>query len=317
MIVDVAIPTALDGERVDRIVALLTECTRSTASAWIRDGRVSVDDHVVTSRSRPLSAGSRIRVEMPDPSDDRPRPDPTVTFEVVHADDQVVVVDKPPGLVVHPGSGHPEGTLVNGLLARFPELAEVGQVERPGIVHRLDRGTSGLLVVARTPHAYTSLVADLAAHKVERRYDAVVIGRPEPARGVIDAPVGRSARHPTRMAVTAAGRMARTHYEVRTTFEVPLEVSRVECRLETGRTHQIRVHLAAISHPVLGDATYGGARPELAMDRPFLHAHTLGFIHPGTGERVAFSAPLAADLAAVLARLEGPASPQHRDRDDP
>jgi 23S rRNA pseudouridine1911/1915/1917 synthase len=219
---------------------------------------------------------------------------------VVHADADVVVVDKPAGLVIHPGSGVDRGTLVNGLLHRFPEIASVGDPARPGIVHRLDRGTTGLLVVARTPAAYEALVAQLSAREVERQYAALVWGVPDSPAGLVDAPIGRSARDATKMAVTADGREARTRYEVRRTFTGPAPTALLSCRLETGRTHQIRVHLAAIGHAVVGDATYGGRRPAIPLDRPFLHAERLSFDHPVTGERMTFESPLPADLRAVL-----------------
>jgi len=205
--------------------------------------------------------------------------------------------------VVHPGAGHPDGTLVNGLLARYPELAGVGDAARPGIVHRLDRDTSGLLAVARTPRAYDDLVHQLAARTVERRYVALVWGRLASPRGVIDAPIGRSESRRTRMAVRETGKPARTEYDVRTVYERPL-VSLLDLKLETGRTHQIRVHLNAIGHPVVGDATYGGARDSLPLARPFLHAASLAFDHPVTGERLQFDDPLPAELQAVLAGLE-------------
>ena len=198
-------------------------------------------------------------------------PIPTVPIVVVYEDDDLVVVDKPAGLVVHPGAGHRDGTLVNGLLARY-DLAAVGEPARPGIVHRLDRETSGLLVVARTPAAYDGLVRALAAHEVERRYDAVVVGAPESTHGTVDAPIGRSVRNPTRMAVRTGGREARTHYEVVDRYD---DTARLAVSLETGRTHQIRVHLAAIGHPVLGDPVYGRTDPRIA--RPFLHAAELAF----------------------------------------
>jgi 23S rRNA pseudouridine1911/1915/1917 synthase len=222
---------------------------------------------------------------------------------VVHVDDRLAVIDKPAGLVVHPGAGIAQGTLVNGVLARFPEVAGVGDPTRPGIVHRLDRGTSGLLVVARTPAAYVSLVAQLRARSVEREYLALVWGHLEAAAGLIDAPVGRSGADRTRMTVSARGRDARTRYRVRHSFTRPVDASLLECKLETGRTHQIRVHLAAIGHPVVGDVRYRGARPALSLARPFLHAFRLVFGHPSTGASVAYEAPLASDLAAVMAEL--------------
>jgi 23S rRNA pseudouridine1911/1915/1917 synthase len=205
-------------------------------------------------------------------------------------------------VVVHPGAGHPDHTLVNGLLARYPEIATVGDADRPGIVHRLDRDTSGLLVVARSTQAYDALVRMLADHDVDRRYLALVWGRPESARGVVDAPIGRSLHRRTRMAVREGGRTARTAYTVVESF-ADAGVSLLECTLETGRTHQIRVHLQAIGHPVVGDATYGGARAPLDPGRPFLHAAALGFAHPVSGERIELVEPLPPDLDGVLGRL--------------
>ena len=222
---------------------------------------------------------------------------------VVYEDADLVVVDKPAGLVVHPGAGREGGTLVNGLLARYPEIAGVGQPDRPGIVHRLDKGTSGLLLVARSPRAYDALVAMLSARTVDRRYRALVWGIPESPTGLVDAPVGRSSRDRTRMAVTVAGRDARTRYEVVRSYHEPVEVTELDCKLETGRTHQIRVHLRSIGHPVVGDARYGGDRQSLPVGRPFLHACRLGLDHPVTGEPLTFTSPLPGDLAAVLARL--------------
>jgi 23S rRNA pseudouridine1911/1915/1917 synthase len=299
------VPAALEGERLDRVVALLTGLPRARSAELVADGGASLDGRPATARAERVVAGSTLEVEVPDeePADEAVRPDPSVEVPLVHVDDTVLVVDKPPELVVHPGAGHRDGTLAAGLLARFPELAEVGGPDRPGIVHRLDRGTSGLLVVARTPAAYDDLVAQLAARSVERRYVALVLGVPEPRAGVVDAAIGRSPRDPTRMAVTATGRPARTHYRVEAVSDEPVPTARLSCRLETGRTHQVRVHLAAIGHPVVGDARYGGDRPSLPAPRPFLHAARLGFRHPATGEAVAFESPLPADLEEVLAGL--------------
>ena len=230
--------------------------------------------------------------------------DATVEFTVVHADDDVIVIDKPAGLVVHPGAGNPDGTLVNGLLARFPEIVDVGDDPvRPGIVHRLDAGSSGLLVVARTDAAREALIEQFAEHHAERTYIALVWGHPAAPHGVIDAPVGRSKRDPLRMAVVADGRWARTEYQVLERFDRPAELALLECRLETGRTHQIRVHLSSIGHPLVGDPVYGQRKPRLQMERPFLHAAKLAFVHPGRGERVEFASPLPADLQARLDTL--------------
>jgi 23S rRNA pseudouridine1911/1915/1917 synthase len=298
------VPESLAGERVDRAVALLTGWTRSEVQELVAAGSVLVDGARVP-KSRKLEAGSVIDLlDEPRVATGLPAPDPAIDVVVRYEDADLVVVAKSAGLVVHPGAGHADGTLVNGLLARYPELADVGDPTRPGIVHRLDRDTSGLLVVARTSAAYEGLVDMLAEHDVERRYDALVWGVPDAPRGVIDAPIGRSMRRPTRMAVREGGRVARTAYEVVSTFPDP-GVARMECRLETGRTHQIRVHLQAIGHPVVGDAAYGGARPAISLDRPFLHAGGLAFAHPVTGEAVAVEEPLAPELAALLDQLAG------------
>jgi 23S rRNA pseudouridine1911/1915/1917 synthase len=312
------VPALVDGMRIDRVVAMLTGAARSEVATLVAAGAVILDGRVVTQRSALVAAGSRLSVRRSDPRADRPRADDSVPFAVVFEDDDVVVVDKPAGLVVHPGSGRREGTLVHGLLARFPDLealalAGVCEPDRPGIVHRLDKGTSGLLVVARTEPAYRSLVEQLAAHTVDRRYVALVHGHVDDERGVIDAPIGRSNRTPTRMAVTAAGREARTAYRVLARVSVPAVATVLSVSLETGRTHQIRVHLNAIGHPVVGDTTYAPRRgfSGLPAGRVFLHAYGLSFTHPTTGERRSFRAALPADLAAVcpqvpdLAGLDG------------
>ena len=299
--VEESVPAAFDGDRIDRFVAAVTGRSRAAAKRLITDGRVTVDGRPAGAASGRLETGAVVAVSLPPAEDDRPEADPAVAFSVVHEDADVVVVDKPAGLVVHPGAGQREHTLVNGLLHRHPEIATVGEPHRPGIVHRLDRGTSGVLVVARSDRAYHSLVEQLAAHEPERVYIALAWGQPERDRGTIDAPIGRSSRHPTRMTVTPDGRPATTHYEVVQRFADPVPTSLLECRLETGRTHQIRVHLRAIGHPVVGDRDYDGGRPGLDPGRPFLHAKLLRFRHPASGEPVEASAPLPPDLVGTLA----------------
>ena len=294
------VPASLAGERVDRAVALLTGWSRAEVTALIDAGAVRIADGPVA-KSRRLTEGEEITVEGEPEGDVPPAPEP-VDFPVLHEDSDVVVLVKPAGLVVHPGAGHKDGTLAGGLLHRWPEIAAVGDPMRPGIVHRLDRDTSGLMVVARSAPAYEGLVAALAAREVERRYLALAWGRFDARRGTIDAPIGRSATRRTRMAVREAGREARTGYEVLTQYEHPV-CALVECRLETGRTHQIRVHLAAIGHPVVGDGTYGGDRHPLRPGRPFLHAHALAFAHPVTGERLEFTDPLPPELAQLREEL--------------
>jgi 23S rRNA pseudouridine1911/1915/1917 synthase len=297
------IPAALAGERLDRVVALVADVSRSTAVAVIEAGGVRLNGKVAGEGKVRLTEGVEVSIDpaaIPHPA--LPQPDPEVEFDVLHADDSVIVVDKPPGLVVHPGAGNPAGTLVNGLLHRFPDVAAVGEPERPGIVHRLDAGSSGLLVVARTDPAASSLIGQFAARTAGRRYDAVVWGHPEAAHGIVDAPIGRDPADPVRMAVVVDGRPARTEYEVTDRFGVPAELARLWCRLHTGRTHQIRVHLAALGHPLVGDTTYGAGRTTLDLDRPFLHAAELSFDHPETGARLTFTSPLPPDLAEFLRR---------------
>jgi 23S rRNA pseudouridine1911/1915/1917 synthase len=312
-VVDVDVPAGLDGERVDRALALLGGVTRRVASELVAAGSVRVDDAVVTTRSRVLRRGQRLRAELRTAEPPRAAPDPGVELVVVHEDRDLLVVDKPAGLVVHHGAGHRGGTLVDGLLARFPDLADLpaaagGDPERPGIVHRLDKGTSGLLVVARSARAYESLTRQLRDRTMTREYVALVRGIVEADAGLIDAPIGRSTRTPTRMAVTQRGREARTSYRVLRRSEVPVPLTLVTARLGTGRTHQVRVHFASIGHAVVGDDRYGQtpARPEglrdaLVPGRLFLHARHLELEHPDGGVR-RWDSPLPLDLRTVLAR---------------
>jgi 23S rRNA pseudouridine1911/1915/1917 synthase len=298
---NVVIPDALAGERVDKVVALLTGLTRSDVARLIESGGVRIGGAVVSTRSRRVAADDALEVDVPEPTAPALAGDEAVPFDVVAADDDVVVVDKPAGVVVHPGSGVRAATLVHGLLARFPDFGthEWADPARPGIVHRLDKETSGLLVVARTPAAYAALRSQLDARTVDRRYLALTVGALENEAGTIDAPVGRSTRDRTKMAVVADGREARTRYTVVERFD---GATLVECKLDTGRTHQIRVHLAAIGHAVAGDARYRGAKLA-GLRRPFLHAHALGFVHPSSGDAVEFSSPLPPDLESALAAL--------------
>jgi 23S rRNA pseudouridine1911/1915/1917 synthase len=294
----IAVPETLAGERVDSAVALITGWSRADVQALLARDAIVVDGRPV-GKSHRLVAGTVIELLEEPAVSALPVGEMGVPVDVRYADDDVIVVAKPIGLVVHSGAGHPDGTLVNGLLARYPEIATVGDELRPGIVHRLDRDTSGLLVVARSERAYDSLVEQISARTVERRYVALVWGSLSSPRGVIDAPIGRSTSRRTRMAVRESGKAARTEYEVRVAYDDPV-CALLDCRLETGRTHQIRVHLSAIGHPVVGDGTYGGAREAIALDRPFLHAAVLAFDQPATGERLTFEDPLPADLTRVL-----------------
>lgn len=296
------LPAALDGERIDRVISLLADISRRQAVELLADGRATVNGERPDKPSSRVAAGDEVVIDVP-ATDSSLQPDPTVAFDIVHVDDQVIVVDKPPDLVVHPGAGVVDATLVNGLLHHHPELAEVGEPDRPGIVHRLDRGTSGLLMVARTELAYHHLVAQLAERTVHRRYLALAEGLVESDEGLIDAPLGRSpgrSGRSMRRAVVADGRPARTRYRVEQRL-TGAELTLLSCRLETGRTHQIRIHLAAIGHPVVGDVQYGAKAA--GMGRPFLHATELAFVHPTSGETLRFQSDLPDDLTAALERL--------------
>lgn len=304
MTAQLEIPARLDGERVDRVVSMVTGLSRARSAELVGLGSVKLSERVVVTRAERVVEGQLLVVSwQADPEAAAIVGDPTVQFSVVHTDDDVIVIDKPTGLVVHPGAGVPTGTLVHGLLARFPELVDVGEAHRPGIVHRLDKGTSGLMVVARNQHAYEALVGQLSDHSVERRYKALVWGRVASAGGLIDAPLGRSPRDPLRRGVVTNGRPARTQYRVDQLFWDPVEASLLTCNLETGRTHQIRVHLKVIGHAVIGDAVYGGRRAASMMARPWLHAEALTFAHPRSGQDLAFTSPIPADLQVVLDRF--------------
>jgi 23S rRNA pseudouridine1911/1915/1917 synthase len=303
------VPALLAGVRVDRGVAMVADVSRGIAAQLIAAGRVLVDGTPVTLGRVVLREGATLTIVMPAAGDGRVAAEPGVDFEVVYADEEVAVVDKPAGLVVHPGAGHTEGTLVGGLLARFPDLATlvaagVCPPDRPGIVHRLDKGTSGLLAVARSENAYRALVDQLATRTMERRYLALVTGAVADERGEVEAPIGRSNRTPTKMAVTAAGKPARTAYTVRERWEGERPMTLLELTLQSGRTHQIRVHMAAIGHPVVGDARYGLPDKRLGSGRFFLHAFRLAFTHPSTGARAEFTSALPHDLQAFLDALQ-------------
>lgn len=299
-VVTESVPDALAGQRIDRVVAFVADVSRSDAADLLSAGAVTVNDRAPAKPSERVALDDVVVVTV-ERSDGQLVADPSVDVPVVYCDDHVIVVDKPAGLVVHPGAGTLNGTMAHGLLAAFPDLRGIGPDVRPGIVHRLDKGTSGLLVVARTEEALEGLKQQLVVRSMLRQYVTLVHGRMGSSEGVIDAPLGRSPRDPTRHAVVLSGRDARTRYEVIDRFDEP-EVTHLRCRLETGRTHQIRVHLEAIDHPVIGDDRYGGMQPSLGLDRPFLHAETLGFVHPATDEWMEFESPLPADLDAVLAR---------------
>lgn len=306
MKVEEEVPVALAGERLDRVVSIIADVSRAEATRLIESGGVGVDGEACGRGKLRLRQGQLVEVDLAMlPVEEPPAADATVVLDVVHEDADIIVLNKSAGVVVHPAPGHEGGTLVNGLLARYPEIAPVGEPNRPGIVHRLDAGTTGLMVVARTQRAYESLVESLAGHEVGRRYFALVWGRLESASLVIDAPIGRDSRDPLRMAVVNDGKWARTHVEVEAEFTEPHEVSILRCSLETGRTHQIRVHLAAIGHPVVGDTVYGAGRRSLDARRPMLHAAELSLDHPSSGERLTWAVPMPADMEGLIAGLAG------------
>lgn len=288
------------GGRLDQVLAAWLGEARSRSQQRIAAGEVTVGG-VITAKSHRVKAGERVTVAEPIPA--KPAEEPP-TVPVRFRDDHLVVVAKPAGLVVHAGAGAHEATLVDALRLQGVQLAASQDAARPGIVHRLDKGTSGLLVVASTEAARAGLISTFQRHDVERVYCALVEGVPDPARATIDAPIARSRTNRTRFAVDAEGRRAVSHYDVVVDHGRAAEVT---VRLETGRTHQVRVHLAAVGHPVLADTAYGasplGAR--LGLDHPALHASRLAFDHPVTGERIAVDEPLPADLAAARAGLAG------------
>jgi 23S rRNA pseudouridine1911/1915/1917 synthase len=291
-------------QRLDRRVAAEADVSRAVAHELVVDGAVEVDGRIETRPSVRVADDAMVVVDHEPPAPVGVVADADVAFAVVHTDDHLFVIDKPAGLVVHPGAGSgDEPTLVHGLLALDPAIGGVGpDPDRPGIVHRLDRGTSGLMLVARTEEAHAALSAAIAAHDVERSYRTLVVGTVPEATGRIEAPIGRDPKRPVLQAVTPDGRAAATDYVVDERYAEPEPVSLLTVRLETGRTHQIRVHLAAIEHPVVGDRAYG-SRSHLPLDRPFLHSARVAFTHPVTGEELAFTSDLPEDLQAVLGLL--------------
>lgn len=291
------VPGHLDGERLDKVLAEHFAIARSGARDLVDQG-VLVDGASASPSDR-VTHGQQVQSPPPRTADELV-PE-SVVFEVLFEDDHAIVVDKPAGIVVHPGAGNRKGTLAAGLIHRYPELQKVGPPDRAGLVHRLDKDTSGALLVGRTPESYQSLVCALRHREVERVYLTLVEGDMPAATGTIEAPIGGDPTRPTRRAVVHGGKPARTHYQVLEQVAGG-RFSLLEVRLETGRTHQIRVHLAAISRPVLGDRTYGTGRS--GAPRIFLHAARLGFDHPETGERVTVSSPLPDDLAGVLQRMQ-------------
>ena len=289
------VPDAAAGERLDRYLAGLAEIgSRTLAERLLAAGDVRVDG-AVRQKSHRLAGGEEVEFEPP-ARDDAPLVAEEMQLRIAYDDEHLLVVDKPAGLVVHPAPGHATGTLVHGLLAHD---AAGGHEERPGIVHRLDRDTSGLMVVARSEDAHSRLQSLVRRRELERRYLALVVGRPRSRTGRIEAPIGRDRRDPMRHSLdTDTPREAVTHFEL---VELLPRHALLDVRLETGRTHQIRVHLAAVDLPVAGDLVYGRPR-ELGLERQFLHAARITFAHPFTGERVEVESELPPDLRAALER---------------
>ena len=303
---DVVIPGALDGVRIDRALSILTGLSRSEASSIIDSGTVQLDGKLVVKASVSLNASQHLTAMLPAPDSGEVAADPLVPVEIVLEDPDFIIVNKAPNQVVHPGAGQREGTLVAGVLARYPEIMELARIGlcdpiRPGVVHRLDKGTSGVLAFARTPEGFASLSEQLADRSMERIYIGMVEGHVAEERGVVDAPIGRSSRTPTMMSVRSDGRPARTHYEVLARIEKPHAMSLLRLQLDTGRTHQIRVHLSTIGHPIVNDARYGHRRERrLEEDRFFLHSQSLAFAHPRTGEWLTTKVALPTDIGSLV-----------------
>ncbi|HXV93873.1 MAG TPA: RluA family pseudouridine synthase [Pseudonocardia sp.] len=296
------VPDGLDGMRVDAGLSRLLGLSRARVAALAEDGRVALDGRTAGKSDR-LVAGSWLELELPEPAAPAPvaAPEEAVAgLVVLHADDEIIVVDKPVGVAAHPSPGWTGPTVLGGLAALGHRVATSGAAERQGIVHRLDVGTTGVMAVARSEHAYSVLKRAFKERTVDKRYHAVAQGHLDPSSGTVDAPIDRHPRHDYKFAVVSGGRPSVTHYD---TVEAFRAASLLDIRLETGRTHQIRVHLAAMRHPLVGDLTYG-ADPVLArrlgLNRQWLHARSLGFAHPADGRRVEFTSPYPADLDRAL-----------------
>lgn len=296
---DEIILTAENGisDRIDKYISENTELSRSYAAKLASDGLISVNG-VSADKKYKLKGGERIVIEVPEPESLEAVPQ-NIPLDIVYEDDYIIVVNKPQGMVVHPAPGNPDGTLVNGLLYHC-SLSGINGVIRPGIVHRIDKDTSGLLVVAKTNAAHESLAEQLKERKALRRYYCIVNGNIREDEGVIDKPIGRHPIDRKRMAVVAGGREAVTHYKVLERFK---GYSLVECRLETGRTHQIRVHMAYIGHSIVGDPVYGIKKERFKTDGQLLHAKTIGFVHPVTGELMEFDSELPEYFTKILNKL--------------
>ena len=289
------------GQRADSLLARRLEgLTRSAAARLLEEGRV-------TDRGRPAAKNLRVQpgqvleVQLPEPEEPEARPQ-NIPLDVVYEDQDVIVVNKPTGMVVHPAPGHPDGTLVNALLYHCGEsLSGIGGQKRPGIVHRIDRDTSGLIIAAKNDAAHLGLAAQLADHTLARTYECLAVGNFREDSGTVDAPIGRHPVDRKRMAVVPGGRRAVTHWTVLARYP---GYTHVQCRLETGRTHQIRVHMAYLGHPILGDTVYGAKKPVPGLTGQCLHAVGLQFIHPRTKELVSLSCPLPGEFTAALRKID-------------
>ena len=294
---EVRIEVSVVGQRLDKAVAELTFLSRSLANEQIKDGRILVNGQVKKAKYA-VKEGDVISYELPEPEVVEYVPE-DIPLEIVYQDEDVAVVNKPQGMVVHPSAGHTSGTLVNALMYHIKDLSGINGVLRPGIVHRIDKDTSGLLMIAKNDQAHVALADELKNKKSLRKYWAIVHGNLPNDRGVIEAPIGRSEKDRKKQAVTAKGKPALTRFQVLERFG---DFSLVELQLETGRTHQIRVHMAYIGHPVAGDEVYG-PRKTLKGHGQFLHARTLGFTHPRTGEVLEFTAEAPTIFQETLAKL--------------
>ena len=308
--IDVRLDAAHAGWRLDRALALaVPTLSRERLKALIRSGAVETGGQAIRDPATRVRGNESLSVAVPEPQPAHNVPQ-DIPLKVVFEDEHLLVVDKPAGLVVHPAAGNLDGTLVNALLHHCAgNLSGIGGVARPGIVHRIDKDTSGLLVVAKTDVAHEGLAKQFAAHSIDRRYLALVSGVPKASHGTVDAPLARSATNRKKIAIVEGqrGKRAVTHWK---RLEVRRDAALVECRLETGRTHQVRVHMASIGHPLLGDPVYGGSRKthgkllrELGFHRQALHAAELGFVHPVTRSRLSFSSPMPADMQELFNAL--------------
>jgi len=301
------VPEGLDGLRLDAALSRLFGLSRRTAAQLVESGAASVDGAVRGKGDRVL-AGATLEVDLPEPDTSAlPAPQVVEGLRVVHEDDDILVVDKPVGVAAHPSPGWTGPTVIGGLAAAGHRVSTSGAEERQGVVHRLDVGTTGLMVVAKSEHAYSVLKDAFRERTVDKRYHTLVQGRPDPLKGTVDAPIDRHPTSPYRFAVVAEGRPSVTHYE---TLEAFRHATLLEVHLETGRTHQIRVHMSALRHPCVGDITYG-ADPTLArrlgLGRQWLHAVRLSFAHPADGRWVSYESPYAPDLQVALDRVADPA----------